>query len=58
MRDVASRSNVVSVLIARRRSNQLHADRVYVLERGRIVEQRCQQELDAQRGVYYAMWRQ
>jgi ATP-binding cassette, subfamily B, bacterial len=36
----------------------LHADTIYVLERGRIVEQGHHDELLERKGLYYAMWRQ
>jgi ATP-binding cassette subfamily B protein len=35
-----------------------HADPIYVLERGRIVEHGTHDALVEGRGLYYAMWRQ
>jgi ATP-binding cassette subfamily B protein len=58
MRDVAESANVITVLIAHRLSTVLHADRIYVLERGRIVEQGHHDALRDAKGLYYAMWRQ
>ncbi|MBW8769726.1 MAG: ABC transporter ATP-binding protein [Gemmatimonadetes bacterium] len=58
MRDVAESANVITVLIAHRLSTVLHADRIYVLERGRIVEQGHHDALLDAKGLYYAMWRQ
>ena len=58
MRDVATSRNVMSILIAHRLSTVLHADRIYVLERGRIVEAGRHAELLDRTGLYYAMWRQ
>ena len=58
IRDVASGGDAMTVLIAHRLSTILHADRIYVLERGRIVETGAHQQLVDQKGLYYAMWRQ
>ena len=58
IRAVASGGEAITVLIAHRLSTILHADRIYVLERGRIVETGRHDDLVEQKGLYYAMWRQ
>jgi ATP-binding cassette subfamily B protein len=45
-------------MIAHRLSTIMHADTIYVIEKGNIVEQWKHEDLVAQKGLYYALWRQ
>jgi len=58
MREVATDRAVMTILIAHRLSTVMHADCIYVLERGRIVESGRHEDLLGTMGLYYAMWRQ
>jgi ATP-binding cassette, subfamily B, bacterial len=44
-------------VIAHRLSTVRHADRVHVLEKGRVVEAGTHDDLLAERGLYAALWR-
>lgn len=58
IRDVSVLSSHVTILIAHRLSTIRHADRIYVLEKGHIIEQGKHADLLAEKGLYFAMWRQ
>ncbi|GGB23844.1 MULTISPECIES: ABC transporter ATP-binding protein [Mucilaginibacter] len=58
IRNVSEKENHITILIAHRLSTIMHADSIYVLEKGRIIESGKHADLISQKGLYYAMWRQ
>ncbi len=58
VRDLSGSRRHITILIAHRLSTILHADRIFVLEQGHVVEQGRHEELLERKGLYYAMWRQ
>jgi ATP-binding cassette subfamily B protein len=58
IRDISREGNQVTILIAHRLSTIMHADRIYVLEKGDVVETGSHSTLLEEKGLYYAMWRQ
>jgi ATP-binding cassette subfamily B protein len=58
IREISRNSKLITVLIAHRLSTIKHADKIFVLEKGRVVESGKHDELLSQKGLYYAMWRQ
>jgi ATP-binding cassette subfamily B protein len=58
IRDISTAKNHITILIAHRLSTVMHADQIYVLEKGNIVESGKHDKLLQEKGLYYAMWRQ
>jgi len=58
IRDISIDGKQITILIAHRLSTIMHADRIYVLEKGDVVETGNHEKLLAEKGLYYAMWRQ
>lgn len=58
VKEISDEKAQINILIAHRLSTIMHADRIYVLEKGAIVETGAHQQLVDDKGLYYAMWRQ
>ncbi len=58
IRDVSVSKNHITILIAHRLSTVMHADKIFVLEKGHVIESGRHQDLLDEKGLYYAMWRQ
>jgi ATP-binding cassette subfamily B protein len=58
VRQISARATQVTILIAHRLSTIMHADTIFVLEKGRVVDSGGHAALLERKGLYYAMWRQ
>ena len=58
IKEVSKDKEQITVLIAHRLSTIMHADRIYVLEKGKVIETGSHENLLEEKGLYYAMWRQ
>lgn len=57
VRALSENKNHLTVLIAHRLSTIMHADRIFVLEKGKVIETGNHHDLVEQKGLYYALWR-
>jgi ATP-binding cassette subfamily B protein len=58
IRSISEDHKHMTILIAHRLSTVMHANHIFVLEKGKITESGKHSELLDQKGLYYAMWRQ
>jgi len=58
IRSITSQRQHITIMIAHRLSTIMHADRIYVLEQGNVIETGSHSSLLEEKGLYYAMWRQ
>lgn len=58
IRELSASKAQITILIAHRLSTIMHADHIFVLEHGNIVEKGKHSDLLEEKGLYYAMWRQ
>jgi ATP-binding cassette, subfamily B, bacterial len=58
MRQITNQKKYITIMIAHRLSTIMFADRILVLERGRIIETGNHASLLEEKGLYFAMWRQ
>jgi len=58
VKEISKAREQITILIAHRLSTIMHADRIYVLEQGNIIETGTHNDLLQEKGLYYAMWRQ
>ncbi len=58
IKEISANNQQITILIAHRLSTIMHADHIFVLERGEVVETGNHESLIEEKGLYYAMWRQ
>ncbi|MFC7522662.1 ABC transporter ATP-binding protein [Parapedobacter sp. GCM10030251] len=58
IRQITAERQHITIMIAHRLSTIMHADRIFVLEKGKIAETGSHGALLDMKGLYYAMWRQ
>ncbi len=57
IRQISAARAHITIIIAHRLSTIMHADRIYVLEKGNVAETGTHAQLLGEKGLYHAMWR-
>jgi len=58
IKQLSAEREQITIMIAHRLSTIIHATRIYVLEKGQVIEKGTHDSLLLEKGLYYAMWRQ
>jgi ATP-binding cassette, subfamily B, bacterial len=58
IKELSKNAQKITVAIAHRLSTIMHADVIFVLEKGKVAEFGKHEDLLLNKGLYYAMWRQ
>lgn len=58
IRELSAERAQITIMIAHRLSTIIHANKIYVLEKGKVIESGTHASLLEEKGLYYAMWRQ
>jgi ATP-binding cassette, subfamily B, bacterial len=58
IKEIGKGKDLITIMIAHRLSTIMHADKIFVLEKGNVIETGTHDSLVAEKGLYYAMWRQ
>ena len=56
IRRLAAENNIITIVISHRLATVVHAERIYTLAKGRVVEAGTHEDLLAQNGLYRNLW--
>ena len=55
---IKERPNLITIMVAHRLSTIAHADKIYILNKGKLIEQGRHKDLLKKNGIYAALWKQ
>ncbi|MBS3149283.1 ABC transporter ATP-binding protein [Candidatus Woesearchaeota archaeon] len=58
IKEIVKKRKVITILVAHRLSTIMHADKIYVFEKGNIIEEGNHNSLLRKKGLYAALWRE